>query len=53
MILTDTHSHLFDNKFADDRAEMIARAFEENVKRIPNVDQHSVQSMMDIVVDYP
>ena len=55
MILTDTHSHLFDNKFADDRAEMIARAFEENVKRIfiPNVDQHSVQSMMDIVADYP
>ena len=55
MILTDTHSHLYDNKFAKDRLEMISRAFEENVKRIfiPNIDQHTVNGMMDIVAAHP
>ena len=55
MILTDTHSHLYDNKFAKDRLEMISRAFEENVKRIfiPNVDQFTVKSMMEIVAAHP
>ena len=34
---------------------MIARAFEENVQRIfiPNVDQHTVNGMMDIVAAHP
>ncbi len=55
MILTDTHSHLYDNKFAEDQKEVIERAFEENVTRIflPNVDQHTVKGMMDIVATYP
>ena len=55
MILTDTHSHLYDNKFTEDRAEMIVRAFEENVQRIfiPNVDQHTVKGMMHIVASHP
>ena len=55
MILTDTHSHLYDNKFTEDRADMIVRAFEENVQRIfiPNVDQHTVKCMMDIVAAHP
>ncbi len=55
MILTDTHSHLYDQKFSEDRAAMIARAFEENVQRIfiPNVDQHTVKGMMDIVAAHP
>ena len=55
MILTDTHSHLYDNKFSKDRAAMIARSFEQNIKRIfiPNVDQYSVKSMMDIVAEHP
>lgn len=55
MILTDTHSHLYDNQFADDRKAMIERAFEENVQRIfiPNVDQCTVKAMMDIVAAHP
>ena len=55
MILTDTHSHLYDHKFSEDRVDMIVRAFEENVQRIfiPNVDQHTVKGMMDIVTEYP
>ena len=50
MILTDTHSHLYDQKFSEDQQEVIDRAFEENVTRIflPNVDQHSVAGMLDI-----
>jgi len=55
MILTDTHSHLYDNKFSEDQKEVIERAFEEDVNRIflPNVDQHTVKGMMDIVCEYP
>ena len=55
MILTDTHSHLYDNKFSEDRAAMIARSFEQNIKRIfiPNVDQYTVKGMMDIVAEHP
>ena len=55
MILTDTHSHLYDQKFSKDREDMIARALEENVQRIfiPNVDQHTVKGMMDIVAAHP
>jgi len=55
MILTDTHSHLYDNKFTEDQKEVIERAFEEDVQRIflPNVDQHTVKCMMDIVKQYP
>ena len=55
MIFTDTHSHLYDQKFSEDREEVIARAFEENVKRIfiPNVDQHTVEGMMKIVSAHP
>ena len=55
MILTDTHSHLYDNKFSEDQKEVIERAFEEDVNRIflPNVDQHTVKGMMDIVREYP
>ena len=55
MILTDTHSHLYDIKFAEDRSDMIARAFEENVQRIfiPNVDKLTVNGMMDIVASHP
>lgn len=55
MIFTDTHCHLYDQKFSEDRAEVIARAFEENVKRIfiPNVDQHTVNGMMKIASAHP
>jgi TatD DNase family protein len=55
MILTDTHSHLYDQKFSEDQQEVIDRAFEENVTRIflPNVDQHSVAGMLDITTKYP
>mgnify|MGYP001198035956 FL=1 len=55
MILTDTHSHLYDQKFSEDRKEMIDRALKENVQRIflPNVDSKSVLGMMEVVAAYP
>lgn len=55
MILTDTHSHLYDKKFGDDQQEVIQRAFEEGVERIflPNVDQHTVKGMLEIVEKHP
>ena len=55
MILTDTHSHLYDSKFIDDQKEVIQRAFEEDVNRIflPNVDTNTVQGMLDVVKQHP
>lgn len=55
MIFTDTHSHLYDKKFAEDQKEVIERAFLEGVQRIflPNVDQHTVKGMMDVVHAHP
>lgn len=55
MILTDTHSHLYDKKFAEDQQEVIQRAFEEGVERIflPNVDQYTVKGMLEIVEKHP
>ena len=55
MILTDTHSHLYDSKFIDDQKEVIQRAFEEDVNRIflPNVDTNTVHGMLDVVKQYP
>ena len=55
MIFTDTHSHLYDKKFAKDQKEVIERAFLEGVQRIflPNVDQHTVKGMIDLVHAHP
>ena len=55
MILTDTHTHLYANQFEDDRKEMIARCFEDNITRLflPNIDRTSVDGMMQLVNNYP
>jgi len=37
-MLVDTHAHLNDEKFADDRAEVIARAVQQGVTRIINME---------------
>lgn len=55
MILTDTHTHLYANQFDEDRNEMIARCFEDNITRLflPNIDTSSVDGMMELVDKYP
>jgi TatD DNase family protein len=55
MILTDTHTHLYSEKFNEDQQEMIERAISSGVGRffMPNIDQSSIQGMMQLVEKYP
>jgi len=55
MILTDTHTHLYSEKFDEDRETVINRALQENVSRffIPAIDSSYTQSMYDLERDYP
>ncbi|MET0242048.1 MAG: TatD family hydrolase [Flavitalea sp.] len=53
--LIDTHSHLYSEEFAADRAEMIQRAVSEGVTKIylPAIDSNSAASMLDLEKNYP
>lgn len=55
MILTDTHTHLYSDKFDKDRKAVINRALQENVSRffIPAIDSSFTRSMYDLERDYP
>lgn len=51
----DTHTHLYDPQFDEDRDVIIARAMENNVGKmlLPNCDLGTVQSMMNMVEKWP
>lgn len=55
MTITDTHTHLYSEAFDEDRAEMIARALTQNVKRffIPAIDSSYTPAMLELKADYP
>jgi len=55
MIITDTHTHLYSKQFAEDRAQMIERAFNAGVKRffIPAIDSTYAEVMYDLEKQYP
>jgi len=55
MIITDTHTHLYSEAFDDDRAEMINRAIDANVKRffIPAIDSAYTESMFQLEKAFP
>jgi len=55
MIFTDTHSHIYSEEFAQDRTEMMQRAFEAGVKRIfvPSIDSTYTEKMYEIEKQYP
>ncbi len=55
MLLVDTHAHLYAEQFAEDREEMVARAFAQDVRRIclPNIDSSSIESMLALEAAYP
>ena len=54
-IITDTHTHLYSEEFADDRSEMIQRAIELGVYRffIPAIDSAHTESMYKLEADFP
>ena len=55
MFFIDTHTHLYLEQFDTDRAEMIQRAFDNNVNYmlLPNIDSSSIKSMMNLCDHYP
>jgi len=55
MILTDTHTHLYSEAFDEDRAEMMQRAFDNNVQRmfVPAIDSTYTKAMFDLEKAYP
>lgn len=55
MIITDTHAHLYSEAFNDDRAQMMQRAFNAEVKRffIPAIDSTYTEAMLMLEKEYP
>ncbi len=55
MIITDTHSHLYSEEFAEDQDLMMQRAFDLGVKRIfvPSIDSTYTSKMYEIEAKYP
>jgi len=55
MILTDTHTHLYSEEFAEDRDAMMQRAFDAGVKRlfVPSIDSSYTEQMYAIEKQYP
>lgn len=55
MILTDTHTHLYSEEFANDRDAMIRRALDAGIKRffVPSIDSSYTQAMYDLEAQYP
>jgi len=53
--MIDTHSHLYQPAFEEDRAEMIERAQTEGVDRVylPAIDSESHQRLVDLAAAYP
>ncbi|MCU0444203.1 MAG: TatD family hydrolase [Microscillaceae bacterium] len=55
MYHTDTHTHLYLEQFAHDRAEMLQRALEAQVTQLylPNIDSESIDDMLELEAKYP
>lgn len=51
----DTHTHLYDEKFNEDRSEMILRAIQGGIEKMymPNCDESTIEGMMAIEKEFP
>ncbi|HSZ24144.1 MAG TPA: TatD family hydrolase [Cytophagaceae bacterium] len=50
----DTHAHIYDEEFKENRASMIEKAYETGIHKIymPNVDHTSIDGMMELETKY-
>ncbi len=55
MHLIDTHTHLYSEKFNEDRDERIQAAIDAGVKQffMPNIDSSSIEGMKNLVQKFP
>lgn len=53
--MVDTHAHLYDEQFDDDRDTVVARAVDCGVELmlLPNIDVQTVQPMLEVCSQYP
>lgn len=53
--MTDTHSHIYGEEFAEDRQQVVTRAFEAGVSHIllPNINRDSIAPMLSLCSQYP
>lgn len=51
----DTHSHIYEEEFREDQAEVVARAIQTGVEKIilPDIDSESRNRMLQLVDKYP
>jgi len=55
MIITDTHTHLYSEKFDVDRNTMMQRAIDKGISRffIPAIDSSYTEAMLNLEKDFP
>lgn len=53
--MIETHAHIYDEQFDEDRAEMLQRAFDLGVEQIwmPNCDHETIEGMLALEEKYP
>ncbi len=54
-MIIETHAHIYDEAFAEDREALLARAFEAGVQQIwmPNCNHETIDGMMQLARQYP
>lgn len=54
-VLIDTHAHLYEDVFAEDRVEMILRMQSAGVAKayLPNVDETTIEPLLNLCENYP
>src|SRR6218665_2521400 len=53
--MIETHAHIYDDQFDEDRDTMLKRAFDAGVKQIwmPNCDHETIDGMLALEQQYP
>ena len=53
--IIETHAHIYDDAFADDRNLMLEKAFSEGISEIwmPNCNSKTIEGMMALATQYP
>lgn len=53
--MIETHAHIYDAQYADDRALMLDRAWQTGIEQIwmPNCDRETIPGMMQLAEQYP
>ena len=51
----DTHTHLYDTAFDEDRSAVVQMAVKQGISKmlLPNIDLATIQPMLKLVADYP